>query len=161
MPRRKSSCKVARLGGGLLSLLTVGMCLTVAVLATRADTIVLKNGRRITATYVTEENDRVSYETRAGRLSLPKSIVERIERSGPFYVESAAADRAADLGLNGPTAQPSRVFDEVANSAVHDGSIDRTYIAKLEEAVGGGSAAAVARVVAAHQAAALFELNRS
>ena len=45
-----------------------------------ADTIVLKNGRRIVAETVLEEGDRISYENETGRVSLGKSLVQRIER---------------------------------------------------------------------------------
>jgi hypothetical protein len=45
-----------------------------------ADTIVLKNGGRIVAASVSEEGDRVIYETAAGELSIPKSAVAKIER---------------------------------------------------------------------------------
>jgi len=108
---------------------------------------------------VTEENGRVSYETRAGRLTLPGSIVERIERGGPTFIDSAA-DQAAQLPLTLPPAEALVGYDEVARAAVHDASIDRNYIAKLEENARGGAAAAVTRVAAAHQAAAQFELGR-
>ena len=131
------------------------------MLAARADTIVLKSGRRIAAPSVIEENGRVSYETRAGRLSLPKSVVDHIELGGASYEESAVPERAAELVLNPPAVEPAHEYDDVAGAAIHDGSIDRDYIAKLEESASGGSAAAVARVVAAHRAAALFELSRS
>ncbi len=47
-----------------------------------ADTIVLKNGKRIIALSAVEEGDKVKYLTSAGELSLPKSIVDHIERSG-------------------------------------------------------------------------------
>src|SRR5271168_1707378 len=53
-----------------------------AAVAARADTIVLKNGRRIVANNVREEGDKVKYETSAGELSLPKSIVDHIEKGG-------------------------------------------------------------------------------
>jgi len=56
-------------------LLLVGAC------AALADTIVLKNGRRIIASNVVEEDGHVSYETPAGHLSLPKSIVDHIEHN--------------------------------------------------------------------------------
>ena len=46
----------------------------------RADTIVLKNGKRIVALSVVEDGDKIRYETAAGQLSLPKSIVDHIER---------------------------------------------------------------------------------
>jgi len=54
--------------------------LLLAVSSAAADTIVLKNGRRITAANVTDDGEHVSYETSAGRFSLPKSIVARIEK---------------------------------------------------------------------------------
>ena len=53
--------------------------------ATTADTIVLKNGRRITAENVTEDATRVTYLTPAGELSIPRSIVERIDHDGFKY----------------------------------------------------------------------------
>ena len=61
-----------------------------------ADTIVLKNGKRIVALSVVEDGDKIRYETAAGQLSLPKSIVDHIER-GPAGVmpDSPAANAAA------------------------------------------------------------------
>ena len=47
-----------------------------------ADTIVLKNGRRIIALSAIEEGDKVKYVTSAGELSLPMSIVDHIEKGG-------------------------------------------------------------------------------
>ena len=47
-----------------------------------ADTIVLKNGRRIVALSAVEAGDKVKYLTSAGELSLPKSIVDHIEKGG-------------------------------------------------------------------------------
>ena len=48
----------------------------------RADKIVLKNGRRIVAISARVDGDKVTYETSAGELSLPKSIVDHIEKGG-------------------------------------------------------------------------------
>ena len=78
----------------------IAIFVLLAVSSAAADTIVLKNGRHIIASNVTETADRVSYETPAGTLSLPRSIVDRIVRDdrspsgfGPFG--SAAGQRAA------------------------------------------------------------------
>src|SRR5215471_7457774 len=60
-----------------------------------ADTIVLKNGRRIIAFNAVEEGDKVKYQTSAGELSLPKSIVDHVEHGG-----------AVPPGMGGPTATP-------------------------------------------------------
>ena len=47
-----------------------------------ADTIILKSGRRIVADSVKEEGDKVIYETAVGQITIPKSLVERIEAGG-------------------------------------------------------------------------------
>jgi len=124
-----------------------------------ADTIVLKNGRRIVAPNVVEENGRVSYETPAGRLSLPRSIVERIERGGTFTSDGGASS-AAQLPIGPPEVEPGEGYDEVARAAVHDGSIDQAYLARLEGAARDGAGATAARAAVAHAAAAQFELRR-
>src|SRR5437868_6875930 len=61
-------------------LLPALVCLFVAESAP-ADTIVLKNGRRIAALSVTQEGEKITYETASGTLTLPRSIVDHIERS--------------------------------------------------------------------------------
>ena len=60
-----------------------------------ADTIVLKNGRVIVAESVTERGGLVTYEGEAGRVSIPSSLVERIERGGPPPERSALATGVA------------------------------------------------------------------
>lgn len=125
----------------------------------RADTIVLKNGRRIIAAGVTEENGRISYETSAGRLSLPKAIVERVEHGGPSPLE-AGTGRAAEIHIAQPAAELTAGNQDVARAAVRSGSIDREFIAKLEDAARNGTATAAARVAVAHHAAGQFELDR-
>jgi len=109
--------------------------LLLAAVPASADTIVLKNGRRILASGVTEEGDRVSYETPAGRLSLPRSIVARIERND-----------LAPLPLTG--------------DLVPDGSIDARYLAGLENDASAGGAQSIARLSAAQHAAAQFLLGQ-
>jgi len=128
-------------------------------LGARADTIVLKNGRSITASNVVEENGRVSYETSAGRLSLPRSIVERIERGGTRPADSPAGP-AAQLAINPPAVESSEGYDEVAQAVVHDGSIDRAYLARLDQAARDGATSSSARAAVAHAAAARFDLRR-
>jgi hypothetical protein len=77
-----------------------------------ADTIVLKNGRRIVAENVTETGDRVAYQTPAGELSLPKSIVARIERDDFTY--SAAARAGTEPPVSAPQIEPVRGYEDVA-----------------------------------------------
>jgi tetratricopeptide (TPR) repeat protein len=126
----------------------------------RADTIVLKNGRRIVANNVREEGDKVKYETPAGELSLPKSIVDHIEKGGGMPMGDSPAAAAANLAITPPAMAVTSGGTEIESSAVHDDAIDREYIAKLEGAAKGGDPRASASAALAHHAAAQFELSR-
>jgi tetratricopeptide (TPR) repeat protein len=123
-----------------------------------ADIIYLKNGRKINASHVTQENGQVSYETSAGRLSFPVSIVDRVvhDDSSPISTAGTVADRAANL----PIAPPDALSTPSKSAAVRDGSIDKNLLSELEsEASANPSPTAVARVVAAERAAAQFEIS--
>lgn len=125
-----------------------------------ADTIVLKNGRRITAMSVVEEGDKVKYLTSAGELSLPKSIVDHIEKGGFAAMAGPAGADATSLSIAPPEARPvgGGGNDEIEHGAVHDGSIDREYIARLESETRTGTQRANFRAAVGHHAASLFEL---
>ena len=137
----------------------VVLALFVAAASASADTIVLKNGRRITATNVVEAGDKITYQTSAGELTLPKSIVDHIEKGGAVAMPGAPGADAATLAITPPAMAPVSGESEIAQGAVHDGAVDRVYIAKLEgQARTGGSSAEVPAAVA-HHAAAMFELG--
>src|SRR5580692_3324679 len=131
-----------------------------AAAAACADTIVLKNGRRIVANNVREEGDKVKYETSAGELSLPKSIVDHIEKGGGVPMGDSPAAAAANLAITPPAMGATSGGAEIESGAVHDGAIDREYIAKLEAAAHAGDQRANAGAALAHHAAAQFELSR-
>src|SRR5215471_7057117 len=89
-----------------------------------ADTIVLKNGRRIAALSVTELGDKIQYETSSGTLTLPRAIVDHIERGGS---PGAIAQSAASLAITPPALESLGMASEgnaVEQAAVHDGMID-------------------------------------
>src|SRR6266481_3747233 len=119
-----------------------------------ADTIVLKNGKRIIALSAVEEGDKVKYLTSAGELSLPKSIVDHIERSGAVLMGGAPGADAANLTITPPTMESGGTFTEVEHGAVHDGSIDREYIAKLESAAHSGGRRAYLSAALGHHSSA-------
>jgi hypothetical protein len=141
----------------------VAVCLAAALPRTAsADTIYLKNGRKISASHVVQENGQVSYETSAGRLSLPASIVDRVvhEAESLDSIAGTAADRAANLPIAPPNALTRPSNDEAARAAVRDGSIDLGLLSKLEaEADANRTPTAVARVISAESAAAQFEIS--
>ena len=125
-----------------------------------ADTIVLKNGRRIIALSAVEEGDKIKYLTSAGELSLPKSIVDHIEKGGSVPMAGSTGADAANLDITPPVMQSSGAIAEVEHGAVHDGAIDREYIAKLEGAARSGGRQANQSAALGHHLAANFELSR-
>ena len=96
----------------------------------RADKIVLKNGRIIVAQNVLEDGDKIRYETSAGQMALPRSIVDHIEKGG--LLPGMGSPAAASLGLEPPPEPPAAAnASEIDSGAVHDGAVDRAYIARL------------------------------
>lgn len=123
-----------------------------------ADTIVLKNGRRIIAENVTEDDAHVTYQTAAGQLSIPKSIVARIEHDNFGY--SSASRASAEPPVSAPQVEPVPGYEDVQALAVHDNAIDFAYLSRLDADARSGSAVAVARIAAAQHAAAQFLLEK-
>ncbi len=151
-----------RFSASLSLKLIAALCFVCAIPGTAsADTIYLKNGRKITASNVIQENGQVSYETSAGRLSLPASIIDKVVHdTAPESTGGKAADRAANLPITPPSLSLPANNDESVRAAVRDGSIDLDLLSRLEsEAAANPSATAVARVVAAETAAAQFEIS--
>ena len=129
-----------------------------AVPARGSDTIVLKNGKRIVALSAVIEGDKVRYETTAGSLTLPKSIVDHIEKGNGVAAESAGTS-AGGLTITPPAMESAANKSEIERNTVHDGGIDRSYIAKLESDARFGGRAANDEAALAHHVAAQFELS--
>ena len=137
--------------------LAVGLCLLGAMNA-RADTIVLKNGRRIVALSAVVEGDKVRYLTSAGELVLPKSIVDHIEKGGPGQMPVTPSAGPANLAITPPSIEPSSANAAVERGAVHDGVVDRDFLASLASGARSGTAAANEKAAIAYHAAAQLEL---
>jgi tetratricopeptide (TPR) repeat protein len=136
----------------------VSALLLLGVSSAAADTIVLKNGHRIVAADVTEDGEHVTYQTPAGELSIPKSIVARIDHNSFTY--SPASRAASQPPIIAPRMEPTRSNDDAAHRAVHDNAIDFAYLARIDLDARSGSAAAIEKVAAAHHAAAQFLLSK-
>lgn len=119
-----------------------------------ADTIVLKNGNKIVATNVTQDADHVTYQTPAGQLTIPKSIVARIDHDNFEYSSATGAD--SEPPVSAPTIEPVRGYEDVAHLAVHGDAVDYAYLTRLDTDARGGSAIAIAKLAAGHHAAAQF-----
>jgi len=137
----------------------LGALLLLAVSSAAADTILLKNGRRIIASNVVEDGDHVRYETPAGQMSIPKSIVARIDRDNLGY-SSAGSAAASAPPVSAPEIDPLRGTEDISHLVVHDDSIDFGYIAQLETAARTGGSSSVDKAAAAHYVAAQFLVSK-
>src|ERR1700736_1558890 len=137
--------------------LAIGLSLLVAK-DTCADTIVLKNGRRILALSVVVEGDKVRYLTSAGELVLPKSIVDHIEKGGPGPMPGSPSAGGANLAITPPSIEPNSANAAVESGAVHDGVVDRDFLASLASEARSGTPAANEKAAVAYHAAAQLEL---
>ncbi len=146
-----------KIWGGIL----LGAAALLAAVATPGDTIVLKNGRRITALSVTQEGDKVTYETSAGTLTLPKAIVDHIEHG--TLPAADVPENPAKLALRPPETEAPTVkfppnMNEIERRVLQDGGVDRDYVAQLENEGRSGQAVANQNAAMAHHAASQFEL---
>jgi len=139
--------------------LVAGLCL-LAGKDTHGDTIVLKNGRRIEALSVEVQGDKVRYLTEAGELALPKSMVDHIEKGGLAQMPASPPVGAANLAITPPTIEPTGANAAVESGAVHDGAVDRGFLAALASEARSGAEGANEKAALAHHAAAQFELSR-
>jgi tetratricopeptide (TPR) repeat protein len=119
-----------------------------------ADTIVLKNGRKIVASHVTESGGKVTYQTPAGELSIPESIVDRIEKDDLGYSSAASCAKIAPINVQPIAAAPG--YDEVAALTIHSNSVDFAYLAQLDQSARSGSLEALSKDATAHHAAAQY-----
>src|SRR5713226_7759059 len=140
----------------LYLILAAGLSLLVAQ-ETCADTIVLKNGRRIVADSVVVDGDKVRYLTAAGELALPKSMVDHIEKGGAVQMASTGA---ANLNITPPSLEPSKANAAAESGAVHDGVVDREFLAAVASEARSGAPGANEKASIAYHAAAQLELVR-
>src|SRR5579863_116677 len=109
--------------------------------ASFADVIVLKNGRQITAVNVKETDGKVIGETPAGTVTLPASMVDRIERG------ASGSSPAADLRMSRP--QSSADEGAEASPVARGGSLDLEELQRIRREAAGGDTVAVSRAAAA------------
>ena len=143
--------RLGRAGWKFIATCCVGVCLARAV---SADIIVLKNGRRIEVVNVREAEGKISGETRAGIVTLPASMVERIERS------AGGGSPAAELRFGPPRAGVGSDAGGETQPVVRGDSVDLELLARIRREAVNGDAAAEARAAHAESAASEFEFNR-
>jgi len=119
--------------------------------AALADTIVLKNGDRIYADSAEERNGRVQYSIGDNTLSIPRSIVARIDKGGAPVVSSGTS-APVDLAVRH---EEMSIPADLAARVVRNGAVDSGAIKAIE------SEGVAAQSAAANAIAAGFEEKRS
>jgi tetratricopeptide (TPR) repeat protein len=117
---------------------------------------VLKNGHRIVALSAVEDGDKVRYQTAAGELSLPKSIVDHIEKGvGGVSIRSSAP--TANLNITPPALKGD---EAIIAGAIKGGAVNREFLGKLRNDARSGAPGANENVALAYHAAAQLEASR-
>lgn len=146
--------------GGMSRATIILALVLLSALTAAADVIVLKSGRRISATNVVEEGDRVSYDTPAGRLSFRKDLVERVERGATPSVPFGMPAEAPVQFAPSESLRLGDGYDELAREVVGGGSLNRNYISQLEVQAQGNKKESVRRLLMAYLAASNFLRDR-
>jgi tetratricopeptide (TPR) repeat protein len=133
---------------------SLALLLCVAAPLASAETIILKNGRRIVAGSVTEEGDKIFYESGFGRIAIPKSMVERIEAGGaPQPRPAPTVNEQAVRDLSGRIEAPRADTEAI----VRGGAVDEERLRLLSTMASKGdlerqSAVNAHLIAAAHEA---------
>src|SRR5579885_887229 len=151
----------------LLRLIVISAALTalLAPAALRCDTIVLKNGRQISADSVAEEGDQVFYEGEDGRISIPKSLVDHVEKNStpipraPRLAASSSANDTSGAAFAKALSVEVRMPQRDVESVVHGGAVDEERLAAIRDGAAQGRIE-LESAANAHLAAAMFEAQR-
>jgi Tfp pilus assembly protein PilF len=103
--------------------------LTVLCAAAGADTIVLKNGDRIHADSAQERNGRVEYAIGDNTLSIPRSIVARIEKGPAPTVAPAGPSAAMDTP---PAHEEMAGSGDLVARVIRNGAVDTSALKAIE-----------------------------
>lgn len=110
------------------AVLSFALLICLAAPPVSAETIILKNGRRIVAGSVTEEGDKIYYESGFGRIAIPKSMVDRIEAGGtPQPRQAPSVNEQAARDLSGRIEAPRADTEAI----VRGGTVDEERLRLL------------------------------
>lgn len=116
-----------------------GLCVCVILIfaaQARADTIVLKSGARIIADSVKEYNGRVEYSIGDNTLTIPQSIVARIERGTPGVAPAGSSGASAPPSISAEDLPQMRndmeISEDLVSRVIHHGEVDIDALRQIE-----------------------------
>jgi len=139
------------------------MALLVALLSplfAQADTIYLKNGRQIQGTNAVKQNGKVTFETAAGTMSVPESLVDRIVSGDPPIAPQTNSNSAAAELSMAPPSSSSADSASVLQSILRDGALDQQALAQIDARAATRAPDALSRAAEAESAAGHFEFDQ-
>ena len=104
-----------------------------AVSSASADVIYLKNGRKIVARSTREDLKEVYYEVDGGEFGIPKSLVEKVEKSRAPEALARRRLSPSDLPLSAPPA--TEPVSPESPQVIRDDAVDEAELARLEDVV--------------------------
>src|SRR5437879_1974149 len=138
-----------------MGLLVASLC----PLFARADTIYLKNGRQIQGTNPVRQTGKVTFETTAGTMSVPESLVDHIVSGDPpIAPQRSSNSAAAELQMAPPSTSDA---SSALQSILRNGAIDERALAQIDARASTGAADARAQAAETEFAASRFELDRN
>lgn len=130
------SCSCPRRGerrAGLLALL-LALGAAFAPSVSLADVVYLKNGRKLVADEVIEDGKRVVLVRGGDEMTIPRALVERIEKSDlPPPADAAGSGEAADLPL--PELPAVEATPSPEGAVIQDESLDEAALLRLDDEV--------------------------
>jgi tetratricopeptide (TPR) repeat protein len=97
-----------------------------------ADVIYLKNGRKIDAQIIKEDEKQIYFEASGGEFAILKSSVDHVEKSN-VSTDAPVSSRPGRL-IPLPFAPPVDSMVEADSPVVHDDAVDEAYLARLTDA---------------------------
>jgi tetratricopeptide (TPR) repeat protein len=124
-----------------------------------ADTIYLKNGRQIQGTNTVRQNGKVSFETAAGTMSVPESLVDRIVSGEPPIAPQRNPNSVpVELSISPPTSSDA---GPALQSILRNGAIDEQALAQIDVKAATRAPDALDRAAQAESLASRYELDRN
>ncbi|PYU36405.1 MAG: hypothetical protein DMG31_01100 [Acidobacteria bacterium] len=127
----------------------------------RADTIYLKNGRKLEGTNTVKQNGKVTFETPAGTMSVPESLVDRIVSGDPPIAPQTSSNSAAAELSMAPPSSSGADSASVLQSILRNGALDQQALAQIDARAATRTPEALARAAEAESAAGHFEFDRN
>jgi tetratricopeptide (TPR) repeat protein len=121
-----------------------------------ADVIYLKNGRKIIAEVSHEDARQVILQREEGELTIPRALVDHIEKS-PLTTSENPSDTAPALDLPLPPPPAIEPTADMPSSVIKNDAIDEAYLQQLDsEVLRNPSVEARHRLAQGYQEAAIF-----